>query len=305
MIYIIDGQEVSEEQAMQQAKAMGLDFNTYLSAVGATLKQGDGDGTEQVSKPPSAFSQIIDGKSPEDFLEVAATEDVPAVTGIEDASKPLEEIPTSELELRLEETSLAIAEKEKELDDKGRYKQSSRPLTYELSKLKSKKEKEYTELQVRYTNADKIDFSNPEFVANQLEDRVVTEMRAEHGYPYLNVEATGAGNEIVIKNYLGTGKDVNVKLDGSEESKKVFKDLYDYDRALTDMSRVALTMESSLNRSFKNNDVIPLNKVIKKSGYEIQQVKTPGKSVSRVKLKPNGFRYLKPYQFTWCTGLRG
>ncbi len=49
MIYIIDGQEVSEEQAMQQAKAMGLDFNTYLSAVGATLKQGGGDGTEQVS----------------------------------------------------------------------------------------------------------------------------------------------------------------------------------------------------------------------------------------------------------------
>ena len=49
MIYIIDGQEVSEEQAMQQAKAMGLDFNTYLSAVGAVLKQGTGESTEQAS----------------------------------------------------------------------------------------------------------------------------------------------------------------------------------------------------------------------------------------------------------------
>ena len=292
MIYIIDGQEVSEEQAMQQAKAMGLDFNTYLSAVGAVLKQGTGESTEQASTQPSAFSQIIDGKSPEDFLEVAATEDVPAVTGTEDASKPLEEMPTSELELQLEETSLAIAEIEKDLDDfkiaeskkikgvdpKGEF---NRPGWYtELQKLKRKKDEVSNQLQVRYTNADKIDFSNPEFVANQLEDRVITEMRAEHGYPYLNVEATGAGNEIVIKNYLGTGKDVNVKLDGSEESKKVFKDLNDYDKALTDSSRVALTLESSLNRSFKNNDVIPLNKVIKSSGYEIQQVKTPGKSIT-------------------------
>ena len=279
VIYILNGQEVSASELESYARAAGLSVQEFKDQNNVTVKEGSGDGTEQVNEPPSAFSQIIDGKSPEDFQQVAATEDVPAVTGTEDASKPLEEMPTSELELQLEETSLAIAEIEKELDDKGRYKQSNRPLAYKLNKLKSKKEKEYTQLQVRYTNADKIDFSNPEFVANQLEDRVITEMRAEHGYPYLNVEATGAGNEIVIKNYLGTGKNINVKLDGSEESKKVFKDLNDYDKALTDSSRVALTMESSLNKSFKENNVVSLNKVIKSSGYEIQQVETPGKEV--------------------------
>ena len=51
-------------------------------------------------------------------------------------------------------------------------------------------------------------------------------------------------------------------------------------KSLTDTSRVSLTIESSLNKLSKDNDVVPLNKVIKNSGYEIQQVETPGKSVT-------------------------
>jgi len=297
VIYILNGQEVSASELESYARAAGISVQEFKDQNNVTVKEGSEDfqqvTAEQSSAPPSAFSQIIDGKSPADFQQVTATEDVPAVTGTEDASKPIEEIPTSELELQLEETSLAIAEIEKDLEDfeiaeskrikgvdpKLEFKRGKGWYT-ELQNLKRKKEKVSNQLQVRYTGADKIDFSNPEFVANQLEDRVITEMRAKHGYPYLNVEATGAGNEIVIKNYLGTGKDINVKLDGSEESKKVFKDLNDYDKALTDSSRVALTLESSLNKLSKDNDVVPLNKVIKSLGYEIQQVETPGKSVT-------------------------
>jgi predicted kinase len=260
-----------------------------MSQYGITLAE------EEATQIPDESKTVVENKGffSDDFQEVAATEDVPAVTEKEVASKPIEEMPTSELELQLEDTSLAIAEIEKDLEDfelaeskrikgvdpKIEFKRGPGWYT-ELQNLKRKKEKVSNQLQVRYTGADKIDFSKPESVASQLEDRVVTELRAEHGYPYLNVEATGAGNEVVIKNYLGTGKNVNVKLDGSDETKKVFKDLNDYDKALTDTSRVSLTIESSLNKLSKDNNIVPLNKVIKDLGYEIQQVETPGKSIT-------------------------
>ena len=78
MIYIINGQEVSEEQAMQQAKAMGLGFNAYLSAVGATLKQGgEVDDSKTTVENQGLFS--------EDFQEVTVKKGAPAVTKKEDA----------------------------------------------------------------------------------------------------------------------------------------------------------------------------------------------------------------------------
>ena len=40
MIYIIDGQEVTAQQAQAIADQLGLPLKTYLDSVGATIKEG-------------------------------------------------------------------------------------------------------------------------------------------------------------------------------------------------------------------------------------------------------------------------
>ena len=272
IIYILNGREVSAKMLESLARAAGISVQEFKDKNNVTVKEA--------TQVPDESKTVVEneGLFGDDFQEVTATEDVPAVTGIEDASKPIEEMPTSELELRLEETSLAIAEKEKELDDKGRYKQSNRPLITELNRLKIKKEKESTQLDVRYTNKERLDFNNALEPANQLEDRIVEEAKLE--FPYLNIKTTGIGNEIVIKNYLDTGKDWNIKLDGSQEAIDAFKKLADDKKALQSGDTIDLTIDQSIQRIPETNDIESLNSLIKDGGYEVKrEIKTPAYTV--------------------------
>ena len=79
IIYILNGVEVSARKLESLARATGISIQEFKDQNNVTVKEGSDEDTEQVSTQPSAFSQIIDGKSPEDFQQVAATEDVPCL----------------------------------------------------------------------------------------------------------------------------------------------------------------------------------------------------------------------------------
>ena len=201
---------------------------------------------EEATQVPDESKTVVENKGffSDDFQQVTAAEDVPAVTETESTSKvfpdiqfeqedvvtPLTEMQTSELELQLEDTSSFIASLEEKIEEAGGTFRASSTLVQELRNLERKKEKVSTQLNVRYTNKERLDFNNPMEPANQQEDRVVEE--AKLVYPNLNIEPTGIGNEIVIKNYLNTGKDWNIKLDGSQEAIDAFKKLADDKKAL-------------------------------------------------------------------------
>jgi hypothetical protein len=74
MIYIIDGQEVTAQQAQATADQIGISLQAYLDSVGATIKEG----------------------SEEDFINGVAEEDAAAAPIYPEAS---------ELELQLENIS--------------------------------------------------------------------------------------------------------------------------------------------------------------------------------------------------------
>ena len=264
--------------------------DAIMSQYGITLERDEED-----IKMQKAIAFI---EKQDDFQEVAATEDVPAVTETESTSKvfpdidlstlpqfqqedvvtPLAEMQTSELELQLEDTSLVITSLEEEIEKAGGAFRASSTLVEKLRNLERKKEKVSTQLNVRYTNKKRLDFNNALEPANQLEDRVIEE--AKLSYPYLNIETTGIGNEIRIKNYLDTGKDWNIKLDGSQEAVDAFKKLADDKKALQSGYTIDLTIDQAIQRIPGTNDIESLNSLIKDGGYEVKRaIKTQAYTV--------------------------
>ena len=264
--------------------------DAIMSQYGITLERDEED-----IKMQKAIAFI---EKQDDFQEVAATEDVPAVTETKSTSKvfpdidlstlpqfqqedvvtPLAEMQTSELELQLEDTSLVITSLEEEIEKAGGAFRASSTLVEKLRNLKRKKEKVSTQLDVRYTNKERLDFNNALEPANQGEDRIVEE--AKIAFPYLNIETTGIGNEIVIKNYLDTGKDWNIKLDGSQEAVDAFKKLADDKKALQSGDTIDLTIDQAIQKIPETNDIESLNSLIKDGGYEIKRaIKTQAYTV--------------------------
>jgi hypothetical protein len=80
VIYIFNGQEISGAELESYARAAGVTAQEFKNINNITTKEGSDEDTGQVSTQPSAFSQIIDGKSPEDFQQVTVKKGAPAVT---------------------------------------------------------------------------------------------------------------------------------------------------------------------------------------------------------------------------------
>ena len=140
-----------ENYTLDEMKAvLGVEEITdaIMSQYGITLAE------EEATQVPDESKTVIENKGffSDDFQEVAATEDVPAVTETESTSKvfpdiqfeqedvvtPLTEMQTSELELQLEDTSSVIASLEEKIEEAGGAFRASSTLVEKLRNLKRK-----------------------------------------------------------------------------------------------------------------------------------------------------------------------
>jgi len=238
----------------------------------------------------------------EDFQQVAVTKDVPAVTGTEDTSKvfpemeleqedvviqPME-IKTSELELQLAATSSDIVSLEEKIEDAGgRWRASSNDVA-ELKKLKRKRDKEETALDYKYSQ-EPIDWNNSKTVYKRLEDDVATGLGLK--YEWLDFKISGKGtNEITLLNLPG-GKPKVLKLDGSQEALDTLDEIKQYDKSLGDTYKQELTLEGSLDKMARDNDVVGVNDLLKNTGYELETYVDPSNPygvVNQYDLKKDG-----------------
>ena len=127
MIYIIDGQEVTAQQAQATADQIGISLQAYLDSVGATIKEG----------------------SEKDFLAGVAEEDA-AVTPVYPEA--------SELELELENISLEL-EKKAKTRNSARATGTGRRLSQKRARIKRELE--------NYYNSQAMDIKVPETIINK------------------------------------------------------------------------------------------------------------------------------------------
>ena len=241
-------------------------------------------------------------KVQDDFQQVAATKDVPAVTGTGDASKvfpemeleqedvviqPME-IKTSELELQLAATSSDIVSLEEKIKDAGGKWRASNNDVAKLKNLKRKRDKEETALDYKYSQ-EPINWDNSKTVYKRLEDDVAAGLDLE--YKWLDFKISGKGtNEITLLNLPG-GKPKVLKLDGSQETIDTLDEIRQYDKSLEDPSKQELSLQGSLDKMARDNDITGVNDLLKNTGYELETYVDPSNPygvVNQYDLKKDG-----------------
>ena len=241
VIYIFNGQEVSASELESYARASGLSVQEFKDQNNVTVKEGS-----------------------EDFQQVTAAEDVPAVTGTEDTSQ-IDRL--LELELQQENTFLAL--------------QKATDLKSKQSTYKSRNE--YAVARQNYNNAKKklrtfnlnsdMDIKNPISIINKGEKEVQDYLTSK--YKGLIVEPTGIKNAV---NIYFPGQDEPTELDlkpfteaGVEEGVSILKNL---DKAFKNLSlddKVENSLQGLVSLTEERRDTTTINRALQDTGYEIQR----------------------------------
>ena len=164
VIYIFNGQEVSASELESYARAAGISVQEFKDQNNITVKEGS-----------------------EDFQQVTAAEDVPAVTGTEDTSQ-IDRL--LELELQRENTFSAL---QKATDLKS--KQSTYKSRNEYAVARQNYNNATKELRTFNLNSD-MDIKNPLSIVNKGEKEVQDYLTSK--YKGLIVEPTGIKNAVNI-----------------------------------------------------------------------------------------------------------
>jgi len=295
IIYILNGKEVSASKLEGLARALGISVQEFKDRNNVTVKEGSDEDTGQVSTQPSAFSQIIDGKSPEDFQEVAVTKGVPAVTEKEntprkedpdwsrvqeingelrdpsnlfqetDRAYTAEEV-TSGLELQLEDALSVL----NGIEDGGIFGKNYR----KKSAAKIKVDNIKSRLADIGQNA-KMDIDNPYSIINKGEKEVEAFLTEQ--YDGLVVKRTGVRNALDI--YF-PGADEPTELDlqpidifsreGENEAVDILKALDKAYKAQDNKALVENGMIGLVNIAEETNSTKTLNTALKGTGYNVE-----------------------------------
>ena len=294
VIYILNGQEVSASELESYARAAGVSVQEFKDQNNVTVKEGSDEDTGQVSTQPSAFSQIIDGKSPEDFQEVAVTKGVPAVT--EKENTPRKEDPdwaqiqevngelvdtsvistksgrytaeevVSGLELQLEDALSVL----NGIEDGGIFGKNYR----KKSAAKIKVDNIKSRLADIGQNAE-MDIDNPYTIINKGEGEAQAFLTEQ--YPGLVVGKTGVRNALNIY-FPGSDKPTELDLqpidiasrDGEDEAVRILKAL---DKAYKTQDAKALVengMIGLVNLAEETNSTKTLNTALEGTGYNVE-----------------------------------
>ncbi len=290
IIYILNGVEVSARKLESLARAAGISVQEFKDQNNVTVKEGSDEDIEQVSTQPSAFSQIIDGKSPEDFQEVTVKKGAPAVTKKEDAPD-WSQVQEVNGELRdssnlsqetdraytVEEVTLGLESQLEDalsvlngIEDGGIFGKNYR----KKSAAKTKVDNIKSRLADIGKNA-KMDIDNPYSIINKGEKEV--EAFLTEKYKGLVVERTGVRNAL---NIYFPGADEPTELDlqpidifsreGEDEAVGILKAL---DKAYKNQDEKALVengMIGLVNISEVTNSTETLNAALKGTGYNVE-----------------------------------
>jgi len=211
---------------------------------------------------------LAEEEGSEDFQQVTAAEDVPAVTGTEDTSQ-IDRL--LELELQQENTFLAL-QNATDLEKK----QSSYDSRSELIKARRNYKNAKKELRTFNLNSD-MDIKNPISIVNKGQKEVQDYLTSK--YKGLIVEPAGLLGEFSnAVNIYFPGQDEPTELDlkpfteaGIEEGVSILKNL---DKAFKNLSlddKVENSLQGLVSLTEERKDTTTINRALQDTGYEIDR----------------------------------